>query len=313
MTPGRQRQVAGARVVSLLPAATEIVGALGGWDRLVGVTHACDYPDAVRTLPRVTASAIDTTASAAAVDAAVREAAGASRPLFTLDHATIRALRPTLLITQGLCEVCAVSEAEVFRLAGALDVPAQVVALGARTLEDVLASFEEIARVLGLHDEAAELGFGLRDRLRRVHETLKAARAPRPRVAVLEWTDPPYAAGHWVPDMVRRAGGIDVLAVSGEHSRTCTVDDVRATAPDVLLFAPCGYPLDRAIPEALATIERPEWHWARGLQLAAIDGHALTSRPGPRLVDGVEVMARLFHPTRFTPLRSGRGARLPSG
>jgi iron complex transport system substrate-binding protein len=139
---------------------------------------------------------------------------------------------------------------------------------------------------------------------------LKGAGAPRPRVAVLEWTDPVYAAGHWVPDMVRRAGGIDVLATAGEHSRLCSAEDVRAAAPDLLLFAPCGFSLARAIDEAHATLARPEWAWARGLRLAAMDGNALTSRPGPRLVDGIEVMARLFNPSLFSPIAPGRGAAL---
>jgi iron complex transport system substrate-binding protein len=146
-----------------------------------------------------------------------------------------------------------------------------------------------------------------------VHEVLKAARAPRPRVAVLEWTDPVYAAGHWVPDMVRRAGGIDVLATAGEHSRVCSVEEVRAAAPDLLLFAPCGFPLARAVDEAHATLARPEWEWARGLRLAAMDGNAFTSRPGPRLVDGIEVMARLFNPSLFSPLAPGRGTELTLG
>lgn len=161
--------------------------------------------------------------------------------------------------------------------------------------------------MLGRDGESGEAFLGLRVRIRRVHETLKAARAPRPRVAVLEWTDPLYAAGHWVPDMVRRAGGIDVLAESGEHSRIRTVEEVRAAAPDLLLVAPCGYSLPRAVVEARALLARPEWAWARGLRLAVMDGNAFTSRPGPRLVDGIEVMARLFHPDLFTPLAPGRG------
>ncbi|MCC6772222.1 MAG: ABC transporter substrate-binding protein [Gemmatimonadaceae bacterium] len=294
-------------IVSLLPAATEMIVALGAWERLAGVTHECDYPDAVRRLPRVTSSALDSTVSAAAVDAAVREAAAESRPLFTLDEATIRALQPTVIVTQGLCEVCAVSDAEVRRLAASLPSPARVVSLGARTFDAVLDSMLELAAVLGRDGATGEAYLGLQVRIRRVHETLKAARAPRPRVVVLEWTDPVYAAGHWVPDMVRRAGGIDVLGAPGEHSRARSVDEVRAAAPDLLLIAPCGYSLPRAVVEARELLARPAWEWARGLRLTAIDGNALTSRPGPRVVDGVEVMARLFHPDLFTPIAPGRG------
>lgn len=294
-------------IVSLLPAATEMIVALGGWDRLAGVTHECDYPDAVRQLPRVTSSAIDASASAADIDAAVHAAVAASRPLFTLHADGIRALQPAVIVTQGLCDVCAVSEAEVHRLAASLPVPARVVSLAARTFDEVMASMLDLAAVLGLDGATGEPFLGLQVRIRRVHETLKAARAPRPRVAVLEWTDPVYAAGHWVPDLVRRAGGVDVLATPGEHSRPRTVEEVQGAAPDLLLFAPCGYSLDRAVVEARELLARPAWAWARGLRLAAIDGNALTSRPGPRLVDGIEVIARLLHPDLFTPIAPGRG------
>lgn len=297
-------------IVSLLPAATEMIVALGGWRRLAGVTHECDHPTAVQSLPRVTASRIDGAAASRAIDAAVREAAADGEALFVLDEARIRAIAPSVIVTQGLCEVCAVSEGAVHRLAASLPVPARVVSLGARTFDDVLASMAALAAELGLDGETGEAMLGLTARTRRVHETLKAARAPRPRVAVLEWTDPPYAAGHWVPDMVRRAGGVDVLATAGEHSQRVTAEQVRAAAPDLLLFAPCGFPLPRAIEEAHATLARPEWAWARELRLAAMDGNALTSRPGPRLVDGIEVMARLFNPALFTPIAPWRGALL---
>ncbi|MEP7380448.1 MAG: ABC transporter substrate-binding protein [Gemmatimonadota bacterium] len=295
-------------IVSLLPAATEMIVALGAWERLAGVTHECDFPPEVRSLPVVTSSRLDAELGAAAVDAAVREAFGAGQPLFVLDEPGIRALRPTVLVTQGLCEVCAVSEAQVRRLAASLPDQALVISLGARTLDDVLASLLQLAGALGIDGTASEAHLGLHARLRRVHETLKAARAPRPRVAVIEWTEPLFTAGHWVPDMVRRAGGIDVLATSGAHSAPVRAEDVESARPDVVVFAPCGYALDRAVEAARETLARPEWGWAHPLRLAAMDGNALTSRPGPRLIDGVEVMARLFHPALFSPLAPGRGA-----
>jgi iron complex transport system substrate-binding protein len=297
-------------IVSLLPAATEMIAALGAFDRLVGVTHECDYPEAVRQLPRVTASAIDVRRDAAAVDRAVRETVSAGQALFSLDEARIRALRPSVMVTQGLCDVCAVAEGDVHRLAATLDPKAAVISLGARTLDDVFASITDLARSIGAGDEGAELIAGLTARLRRVHETLKSAKAPRPRVAVIEWTDPPFIAGHWVPDMVRRAGGIEVLATAGEHSRTLPVADIQAAHPDVLLFAPCGYLFDRAVREVKATLSREVWQWARDVRVAVMDGNAYTSRPGPRLVDGVEIMARLFNPSLFSPLAPERGAAI---
>lgn len=295
-------------IVSLLPAATEILAAVGAWSRVAGVTHECDVPAEVQHLPRVTRSRVDAAQPAAIVDAEVRAAAAAGESLFVLDEEAIRAIAPSVIVTQGLCEVCAVSEGAVHRLAASMSPAPRVETLGARTFDDVLASIGALAGAVGCADEGLELVSGLRARVRRVHETLKRARAPRPRVAVLEWTDPVFAGGHWVPDMVRRAGGIDVLAQPGEHSRVVEPSAIREAAPEFLLFAPCGYPLPRAVEEARATLARKEWAWARRLQLAAMDGHALTSRPGPRLVDGIEVMARLFNPALFSPLSPGRGA-----
>lgn len=294
-------------IVSLLPAATEILAAVGAWERVAGVTHECDVPPQAQRLPRVTRSRVDGEQAAGAVDAQVRALAQGGQSLFDLDEQAIRALAPTLLVTQGLCEVCAVAEGEVHRLAGSLSPVPRVETLGARTLDEVLGSMQALAAAVDRADEGLELVHGLRARMRRVHETLKRARAPRPRVAVLEWTDPPFAAGHWVPDMVRRAGGVDVLARAGEHSRVVEPATVRDAAPDLLLVAPCGYPLARAAREARALLDSPAWSWARGLPVAALDGNAFTARPGPRVVDGIEVMARLFNPALFSTLAPGRG------
>ena len=302
----------GGPIISLLPAATEIVAVLGAWDRLAGVTHACDFPPGALQLPRVTTTRIDSGATAAAIDRQVQAAAASGEAVFVLDEARLRALQPTILVTQGLCEVCAVAEGAVARVAASLDPPARVVTLGAGTLDEVLAAIQALAHALGADDEGQELVAGLRARMRRVHETLKAARAPRPRVAVIEWTDPVFPAGHWVPDMVRRAGGIDVLARPGEHSRPTSIASVRDADPDVIVFAPCGYPLDRGVAEARRTMAREEWAWARTRRVVVMDGNAFTSRPGPRLVDGIEVMARLLNPECFSPLLEGRGEVLTS-
>ncbi|MFL5578238.1 MAG: ABC transporter substrate-binding protein [Gemmatimonadaceae bacterium] len=292
------------RVLSLLPAATEIVASLGALDGLVGVTHECDWPPAVRSLPRVTASALDAGAGSAAgageVDARVRELSAAGAALFVLDEALLARLRPDVILTQALCDVCAVSETDVRAVAARLAPAPRVVTLSATTLDGVLdGDVARVAEAIGRADAGAALAEELRGRMRRVHETLRAARAPRPRVAVIEWTDPVYAAGHWVPEMVRRAGGVDVLASAGEHSTTRAVEAVASAGPDLLLFAPCGYDAPRAADEARRTLARPEWRWAASRPAWAVDANAYVSRPGPRLVEGVELFARVMHPGLF--------------
>jgi iron complex transport system substrate-binding protein len=293
------------RVVSLLPSATEMVAALGALETLVGVTHACDHPPMVASRARVTTSAVSGEDAPGVVDAQVREITASGRPLYTLLEDRIRRLAPDLLLTQALCEVCAVMEGDVRALAARLVPPPQVLTLSATSLEGV---FDDIARVgaaLDRADEAEEFLAGARARLRAVHETLKAAQAPRPRVAVIEWGDPIYAAGHWMPEMVRRAGGVDVLARPGEHSVIVELAAVRAADPEVILVAPCGYDLARSAAEGERLLALDAWAWARDRRVWAVDANAFASRPGPRLVDGIECFARIFNPSLFTPIEPG--------
>jgi iron complex transport system substrate-binding protein len=290
------------RVVSLLPSATEIVASLGGLEHLVGVTHACDHPPMVASRARVTRTAIRAKGAPAEVDRQVRDLTAKGDPLYTLLEDRIAALHPDLLLTQALCEVCAVMETDVRALAARLTPAPRVITLSATTLDGVLEDIARVGEALGVPDEAEELIAGARARLLRVHEALKAAQAPRPRVAVIEWGEPVYAAGHWMPEMVRRAGGVDVLAKPGEHSVTVTPDAVRAADPEVIIVAPCGYDLPRSAEEGERLLARPEWDWARERRVFAIDANAFASRPGPRLVDGVEVLARCFNPSLFTPV-----------
>jgi len=287
------------RVVSLLPAATEIVAALGALDQLVGVTHECDHPSDVARLPRVTSGAVDREASQGTIDAEVRALVSAGAPVFGFDADRFVALAPEIVLTQSLCDVCALPETEVDRAIGALDVTPFVVTLGGTTLDGVWADVRRVGAAIGRRDEAEALLASLDTRMRRVHETLKAARAPRPRVAVIEWLDPLFVAGHWSPELVRRAGGVDVLAQPGAHSMQIDVDAVQAAAPEVLLFAPCGFDVKRAARETEALLERKEWQWSSACARWALDGNALTSRPGPRLVDAIEVMAGIFAPDLF--------------
>jgi iron complex transport system substrate-binding protein len=277
------------RVVSLLPAATEMVAVLGALDSLVGVTHECDHPEAARAHPRMTGTAIDVAADAAA----------------------LRAARPEVILTQALCDVCAVSEDDVRAVAAGCDPVPRLVTLNATTLDGVLADVERVGAALGRADAATAWRDAATTRMRHVHETLKAARAPRPRVAVIEWGDPLYAAGHWAPEMVRRAGGIDVLATPGAHSVPVTLDAIRAADPELILVAPCGYDLPRAIAEAHRLRTLPDWAWALDRRWAALDANALLSRPGPRLIDGIEAIAHAVAPTLLPPPPTDHLALLP--
>ena len=289
------------RVVSLLPAATEIVAALGALPTLVGISHECDFPPEVAQLPRLTASLVNRDDTSAGIDAAVRALAATGAPVFALDADQLRRLAPTLVITQALCEVCALSAGAVCALTDVVTPSPRVLQLSGTTLDGVQEDIIAVGAALERDAAAAELLAAISARLRAVHETLKAARAPRPRVAVIEWLDPLFFAGHWTPDLVRRAGGIDVLASPGAHSTTITVDQVRDAQPELLLFAPCGFDAERAEREARALLGTDAWRWARGLRCWALDGNALTSRPGPRLADAVEVMAAIVAPALFGP------------
>jgi iron complex transport system substrate-binding protein len=300
------------RIVSLLPAATEIVALLGATDHLVGITHECDYPDIVRSRARVTKSAIPDTHDPAAIDRAVSEAHNAGMALFTLDAKRITALHPDVIITQALCEVCAVSEHDVRALAATLSPPPLVITLSGDSLDGIYADIRRVADAIGAQDEADELLAGLRDRVKHVHETLKAAQAPRPRVALVEWTDPIYLAGHWGPEQIKRAGGLDVLGVSGQHSERVQMDSLRASDPDLVLFAPCGYSVAAAAAEAKRCLALPEWRWLMesSTQVWALDANGLTSRPGPRVVDGIEAMASIFAPSLFSEIEPWHAVRV---
>jgi iron complex transport system substrate-binding protein len=299
------------RIVSLLPAATEIVAALGALDELVGVTHECDFPAEAAGRQRVTASAVDAHGEAAAVDAAVGELAAAGGAMFTLDERAIAALAPDVIVTQALCDVCAVSETSVRALAARLPAPPQIVTLGGSTLDGVFADVRRVGAAVAQPEAATALVASLVARLRRVHETLKAARAPRPRVAVIEWTEPLYAAGHWVPERVRRAGGIDVLASPGEHSRPRALAELVAADPEVVLVSPCGYSAARAADEAARLLGGAAWRWLAARRVWAMDANGIVSRPGPRLVDGVEAMAAIFNPALFAPVTADRALPVP--
>jgi iron complex transport system substrate-binding protein len=272
------------RVVSLVPAATEITCALGARGDLVGVTHDCDFPLEIRELPRVTSATIPAGATSRQIDTLVREAASRGESTFHLDAGALRDAAPDVILGQTLCAVCAVTLDQVPR---EMPIEPRIVPLEASSLEGM---YDDIARVgdaLGHAQQAGRLIASLRARVDAVRDAV--AGRERPRVACIEWVDPPYNGGHWVPEQVRLAGGTDVLGEPGARSRELDWNDVRGARPDIVVVMPCGWDARRAAQEARAVPDV-------GARVVAVDGNAYFSRPGPRLVDGVELLASLLHP-----------------
>ncbi len=278
------------RVVSLLPSATEIVYALGAQDRLVGVTFECDEPAAARRDHQVLVSGRDTsTMDVAAIDAYVRAELAAGRDLYTLDEGAMAALAPDVILTQDLCRVCAVPTGQVDAALAHLQCRAEVVTLDPMTLDEVLDGIRAVGGALHVPGAADEVVAGLRRRLAAVDSAV--AGRTRRRTAVVEWVDPLFTGGHWIPDQVAAAGGDPVGGHPGTASGPTSWDDLRRARPEVVLVAPCGYGLDGAAAQAqVVARELPE------AEVWAIDGNAVVVRPGPRLVDGVEAIAAVLHP-----------------
>jgi len=298
------------RIVSLLPSLTEICWALGLADDLVAVTHECDYPPAVRAKPRITRSLLPPGLGHAEIDAAVRQRVAAGLPLYELDTEQLAALAPDLILTQALCPVCAVSVDDVCRLAAALPRPPRVVSVEPTTLDEIFDSIETVGEAAGRRETARAVVTALRQRLAWIQQRLAGTRN-RPRVVCLEWLAPPIVAGHWVPEMVELAGGHDVLGIAGKPSFTVTWEHVAAADPEVLVLMPCGYDLagvqelgqqllaDPAIRDVPAVSHGAVW---------AVDASSYFSRPGPRVVAGVEILAALLHPERCSTDMQDRAA-----
>ncbi|HEX2195578.1 MAG TPA: cobalamin-binding protein [Actinomycetota bacterium] len=288
------------RVVSLLPSATEIVYALGAQDDLVGVSCDCDHPAVVADKPVVSRTALEISSGSSPgdVDRMVRERLETADSIYSVDRELVQRLRPDVILAQDLCRVCAVPSGDVEEALSALGCTAEVVSLDPRTLDDVIDSIATVGAALGVPERAAAVVAGLRARLDRVRDAVRGK--PRPRVVVLEWADPPFAGGHWIPDMVEIAGGCDVLAEPGQTSRTVTWAEIAEAAPDALVYAPCGYDLDEARAQLPALLEVDAFRNlppVRSGAVCAVDSSAYFSRPGPRLVDGVEILAGLLHPS----------------
>lgn len=304
------------RIVSLLPSATEIVCALGLADSLVGVTHECDYPPEVVGLPQLTASRIShQTMTSAEIDHAVRSQLDGHGSIYDLDEERLRALRPDLIITQELCDVCAVSYKTVEQAAARLfDADVRVVSLEPNTITDIFANIRTVGSLTGREAEAVRVVAELSTRLDALALALSEVRT-RPRTFVLEWLEPPYAPGHWVPEQVAFAGGDHAFGHAGQPSRTTTAEEIRAYAPERIVLAPCGYYKEDTI-SALESARLPEG-WGELPAVAngevwAVDATAYFSRPGPRVVSGAEILARIIHPELFGAPEEHEAVRVPA-
>jgi iron complex transport system substrate-binding protein len=285
------------RIVSLVPHATELLFALDLGAQVIAVTHECDHPPAARELPRVTRDALPPGLSAAEIDAAVRERTQRGEAIYELDEERLRALEPELIVTQALCPVCAVSYTEVAALAKRMPSRPRVLSLDPHTLGEVLGDVRTLAQATDRRAEGVELVGRAAARIDRVKLAVRHPSLPRPRVAALEWLDPVFVAGHWTPQLIELAGGEDVLGLAGEPSRTASWDELAAGAPEIVVVMPCGYDAPRALTEAQAHAGKLAALGAR--LVVAVDASAYFSRPGPRLVDGLELLGHILHPEQL--------------
>ena len=283
------------RVVSLVPSATEMLFALGLGDELVGVTHECDYPADALELPKVTRDRLPAGLSSAEIDAAVKQRTLAGESIYELDTEALHELGPDLIVTQALCSVCAVSYDDVRTIAEEIDTQPMVISLDPHTVGEVLGDARTLAQATDTREAAVTLVSRAATRIDRVRIATRNLR--RPRVVALEWVDPPFAAGHWTPQLIGFAGGEDVLGFAGEPSEERTWEEIAAVRPDVVIVMPCGFDVEIAHREAEMHIEQLRAVGAG--EIVAVDAGAYFSRPGPRLVDGLELLAHILHPELF--------------
>jgi iron complex transport system substrate-binding protein len=302
------------KIASLLPSATEIVYALGLGDDLVGVTDECDYPADAVTKPVISRSALPQgrIQTPREIDDAVRASVGQTGALYVLDTDLLRREQPEVILTQDLCRVCAVPAGQVKEALDTIGLPdAKVISLDPNTFEEVLGQIEVVGKLLDRSEQAAALTASLRERVAAVRETAK--RVPTVSVFALEWSDPPFSAGHWIPDMIELVGGTPVLAEKGQPSRVVAWHEVRVAAPEVIVFMPCGYYLEEAEEEAATFLDHPEFAETpavRNGNVYAVDATSYFSRPGPRIVDGLEILGWAVHPDSYPTPPEGTIAKL---
>jgi iron complex transport system substrate-binding protein len=280
------------RIVSLVPSATEMLFALGLGDEVTAVTHECDHPAQALELPRVTRDVIGPGLEPGEIDRAVRGLTEAGRSIYELDEAALRRLQPDLIVTQALCSVCAVSYDDVKAVAARLDPEPKVISLDPHTLGEMLGDVRVLAQATDAKDAGVDLVQDAAARIDRVRLAVRGA--PAVPVAALEWLDPVFVAGHWTPQLIEYAGGIDLLGLPGENSEVRSWEEVAAARPEVVVVMPCGYDAERALAEAYEFQDELAALGAR--RVVAVDAAAFFSRPGPRLVDGLELLAHILHP-----------------
>src|SRR5262245_21192629 len=283
------------RIVSLVPSATEMLFALGVGDEVTAVTHECDYPPEALDLPKITRDVIGPGLSAAEIDRAVKDLTEQGRAIYELDEEALRDQQPDLIVTQALCAVCAVSYEDVRAVAERIESQPEVLSLDPHTLGEVLGDVRTLAQATDAKDAGVDL---VQDAASRIDRVRLAVRASEPvRVAAIEWLDPVFTAGHWTPQLIDYAGGFDVLGLPGEHSEQRSWDEVRAAEPEVVVVMPCGYDADRALEEAESYADELASVGAR--RIVAVDAAAHFSRPGPRLIEGLELLGHILHPDRL--------------
>lgn len=292
------------RIASLVPSATESLFGLGLSDSVVAVTHECDHPTEALGLPRLTRSVIPEGLGPEEIDTMVREVTGRGDPLYELDEPALASVEPELIVTQALCAVCAVSYDDVRTVAQRLPSRPDVISLDPKTLGEVLDDLVRLAEATGVAERGESLRAELQGRLDRVSDAVEDE--PRPRVVTLEWLAPPYAGGHWVPEMVELAGGQSVAGKPGGDSRAVAWDELAAARPQVAVVMPCGLYAEEAAEQALA--HRSQLQALGAESVFAVDAASSFSRPGPRLVDGVELLGHALHPDRV-PAPEGLGLR----
>ena len=291
------------KICSLVPGATEVVAALGMADRLVGISHECDFPATVRHAPVMVEAVVGSNQASHAIDQAVKDVLASGQRLYRLNEQAFIEAQPDVILSQDLCHVCAVTPDQLSRAIRTLPSTPKMVTLNPTTLDDILSDVERIGRSIGAETEGKAFAATLRDRLERVRRRA-AERSHRPRVLCLEWLAPLYRGGHWVPEMVDIAGGTDVLGHAGQPSKTVSWEAVAASHPEIVVVMPCGFSVERTIAE-LCTLVRTSQPWAHALAtwttVAVVDAASYFSRPGPRLIDGAELLADILagSSTRF--------------
>ncbi|MFO0701599.1 MAG: ABC transporter substrate-binding protein [Nitrospira sp.] len=301
------------RICSLLPGATEVIAALGLEHQLVGISHECDFPPSIRQIPTMIEPLVEAEhTTSTRIDRQVKELVAAGHQLYRLKEMAFQQARPDLILTQDLCHVCSVTPNQLTQAMQSLSHQPEMLILSPTTLEDVIHDIERIAKAVGVVPKGEALAADLRDRLDRVRLRTKSV-GLRPRVVCLEWLDPLYIAGHWVPEMIDLAGGHNVLGSKDRPSYQTTWDDVAAARPDVVIVMPCGYSVDRTLHE-LRQVGPVQEAWQRAQtswsDMYVVDAGSFFSRPGPRLIDGVELLAAILHPAQDRPLDRTQAIKL---